>query len=106
MEIKNENKKSKLVFDPKITRRLLKMNGEIKFCPTCGARIEDGCECHKNIVIDTKPYRNSETGVLEPDRSVMVFDNNEAFQNDLIQIIDEMKARKEADVEQLSMELD
>ena len=106
MEIKNENKKSKLVFDPKITRRLLKMNGEINFCPTCGTSIKDGCACHKNIVIDTKPYRNSETGVLEPDRSVMVFDNNEAFQNDLTQIIDEMKAAKEADGEQLSMNLD
>ena len=106
MEIKNENKKSKLVFDPKITRRLLKMNGEINFCPTCGTRIKDGCECHKNIVIDTKPYRNSETGALEPDRSVMVFQNNEAFQNDLTQIIDEMKAKKEADGEQLVMDLD
>lgn len=104
MEIKNENKKSKLIFDPKITRRLLKMNGEIKFCPTCGTRIEDGCGCHKNIVIDTKPYRNSETGALESDRSVVVFQNNEAFQNDLTQIIDEMKASKETEYEQMTFD--
>ena len=105
MEIKNENKKSKLVFDPKITRKLLKMNEEVQFCPRCGARIEDNCGCHKNIVIDVKPYRN-ENGVLESDKSVMVFQNNEAFQNDLTQIIDEIKAKKEADGEQLGMDLD
>lgn len=106
MENKNENKKSKLVFDPRITRRLLKMNGEINFCPTCGTRIEDGCECHKNIVIDTKPFRNSDTGVLESDRSVMVFQNNESFQNDLTQIIEDMKAKKETDDEPISIDVD
>lgn len=105
MEIKNENKKSKLVFDPKITRKLLKMNEEVKFCPYCGIRIEDNCGCHKNLVIDVKPYRN-ENGVLEPDKSVIVFQNNEAFQNDLTQIIDEMKAKKDTDNEQLSIDLD
>ena len=105
MEIKNENKKSKLVFDPKITRKLLKMNEEVKFCPYCGIRIEDNCGCHKNLVIDVKPYRN-ENGVLEPDKSVIVFQNNEAFQNDLTQIIDEMKAKKDTDNEQLVMDLD
>jgi hypothetical protein len=93
MEIKNENKKSKLIFDPKITRKLLKMNGEIKFCPYCGVNITDNCGCHKNIVVDVKPYRN-DNGVLDADRSVVVFQNNEAFQNDLTQLIDEMKAKK------------
>ena len=57
MEIKNENKKSKLIFDPKLSRKLLKMNGEIKYCPYCGVTMEANCECHKNIVIDVKPYR-------------------------------------------------
>ena len=105
MEIKNENKKSKLVFDPKIVRKLLKMNEEIKFCPHCGVRIEDNCECHKNLIVDVKPYRN-ENGELETDKSVMVFQNNDAFQNDLTQIIDEIKVKREADGEQLSMDLD
>lgn len=93
MEIKNENKKSKLIFDPKITRKLLKMNGEIKFCPYCGVSITDNCGCHKNIVVDVKPYRN-DNGVLDADRSVVVFANNEAFQSDLTQIIDEIVAKK------------
>jgi hypothetical protein len=94
------NKKSKLIFDPRITRKLLKMNGEIKFCPFCGVKIEDGCECHKNIVIDTKPLRGSE------EASIVVFDNNESFQADLAQIMDEIKAKKEAEPEQSAMGLD
>jgi formate dehydrogenase maturation protein FdhE len=105
MEIKNENKKSKLVFDMKLVRKLLKMNEEVKFCPYCGTRIEDNCDCHKNIIVDVKPYRN-EYGDFEIDRSVMVFQNNEAFQNDLTQLIDEIKAKKEAESEQIVMDLD
>jgi histidinol phosphatase-like enzyme len=104
-----ENKKSRLIFDPKIVRKLLKMNGEIKYCQYCGAKIEDNCECHKNIIIDIKPYRN-ENGELESDRSVMVFQNNEVFQSDLNQLIDEIKAKKdvepEDEAEQLVMDLD
>ena len=98
-----ENKKSKLCFDAKIVRKLLKMNDEIKFCPYCGKDMTENCSCHKNMIIDIKPYRG-ESGAFEQDRSVFVFDNNEAFQNDLTQIIDDMKARKETDVEQLSIE--
>jgi hypothetical protein len=114
MEDKNKKKESKLVFDPKVTRKLLKMNGEIKFCPYCGAKIEDGCECHKNIVVDVKPYRN-ENGEIEPNRSVMVFQNNKSFQDDYTQIKDEMTAKNieldfeieiEVEEEQLSMDLD
>lgn len=105
MEIKNENKKSKLVFDMKIVRKLLKMNEEIKFCPYCGKGMEDNCECHKNFIIDVKPYRN-ENGDFEIDRSVMVFQNNETFQNDLTQIVDEIKAKKESEGEQIIMDLD
>lgn len=93
MEIKNENKKSKLIFDPKLCRKLLKMNGEIKYCPYCGANISDDCECHKNIVIDVKPYRN-EFGDTEIDRSVMVFQNNKAFQSDLAQLMEEAATKK------------
>ena len=94
------NKKSKLIFDPRITRKLLKMNDEIKFCPFCGTKIEDGCECHKNIVIDVKPLRGSD------EASIAVFDNNESFQADLTQIMDEIKAKRETESEQLAMDLD
>ena len=100
-----ENKKSKLCFDAKIVRKLLKMNDEIKFCPYCGKEMTEKCSCHKNMIIDIKPYRG-ESGDFETDRSVFVFDNNEAFQSDLTQIIDEIKTKKEADGEQLGMDLD
>lgn len=106
-DIKNENKKSKLIFDPKLSRKLLKMNGELKYCPYCGTKLEDNCECHKNIIIDVKPYRD-ENGALATDRSVMVFQNNTAFQNDLTQLMDEIKAKKEAEqeFEQLTIDID
>lgn len=94
MEIKKDNKKSKLCFDAKIVRKLLKMNGEIKFCPFCGRSIEDNCSCHKNIVIDIKPYRNSDTGVVEPDRSVFIFDNNVIFQEDYAHLAEEARLKE------------
>ena len=103
----NKTKKSQLVFDMKTTRRLLKMNDEIRFCPFCGKSMSDNCECHKNIIIDVKPYRNDE-GIIESDRSVMVFDNNDNFKADFNQMIEEVKAKKEAEpeFEQLSVDLD
>ena len=106
---KEINKKSKLLFDMKIVRKLLKMNEEIKFCPYCGAKIEDGCECHKNFIIDTKPYRN-ENGEMELNRSVMVFHNNESFRADLAQLIEEITSKKEIEaepeLEEFAMDLD
>jgi len=103
----NKTKKSQLVFDMKTTRRLLKMNDEIKFCPFCGKSMAENCECHKNIIIDVKPYRNEE-GIIESDRSVMVFDNNDSFKADFNQMIEEAKAKKEAEpeFEKLSIDLD
>ena len=102
----NKTKKSQLVFEPKLGRRLLKMNDEIRFCPFCGKEITEDCECHKNLVIDIKPYRNEE-GVIVPDRSILVFDNNATFQADYNQMIEESKAKKEAEEpEQLSIDLD
>ena len=92
----NKTKKSQLVFDMKATRKLLKMNSEIKYCPYCGKGIAENCECHKNIIIDVKPYRN-ELGTIEPDRSVMVFDNNASFQADFNQLIEDAKAKKETE---------
>ena len=102
----NKTKKSQLVFDMKATRKLLKMNDEIKFCPFCGKSMAENCECHKNIIIDVKPYRNEE-GIIESDRSVMVFDNNDNFKADFNQIIEETKAKKETESEfELSNDLD
>ena len=99
-DIRNENKKSKLIFDPRIARKLLKLNGEIRFCPYCGKGIEENCECHKNIVIDVKPMRGAE------DTTIAVFQNNEAFQADLTQIMDEIKAKKEAEAEKPELDVD
>jgi hypothetical protein len=102
-----KNKKSQLVFDMKTTRKLLKMNNEIKFCPFCGKSMAENCECHKNIIIDVKPYRNDE-GIIESDRSVMVFDNNDTFKADFNQLIEDAKVKKaaETEFEQISLDLD
>ena len=73
MEIKNENKKSKLIFDAKIARAL----------------------CKKGFsIIDIKPLRG------EPDKTVFVFANTEEFQVAFTEIMDEIKARKEAEATQ------
>lgn len=94
----NKTKKSQLVFDPKMSRRLLKLNPTFKFCPFCGQALEALCECHKNLVVDVKPYR-ADDGTIVPDRSVLVFDNNSTFQADYNQMIEEAKAKREAEVE-------
>ena len=94
----NQTKKSQLVFDPKMTRRLLKLNGEIKFCPFCGTSMSDGCECHKNLVIDIKPYRDV-NDVIIPDRSVLVFDNNSSFKEDYNHLVDEAKVKREMELD-------
>jgi hypothetical protein len=100
-EFRNENKKSKLVFDPKITRKLLKMNGELKFCPYCGKELTEKCECHKNIIIDVKPMRGA------TDSTIAVFANNETFQTDLSQIVKEIKEKKETEIDiEVEVEID
>lgn len=97
----NKTKKSQLVFDMKMVRKLLKMNGEIKFCPFCGKSVDEDCACHKNIVIDVKPKRETEN------ETIAVFQNNTTFQADYNQIIEEAKAKKEAEEsEPLSIDLD
>ena len=78
-EIKNENKASKLVFDAKIARAL----------------------CKKNFpIIDIKPMRG------EPDKTVFVFANTVEFQDAFTQMMEDIKARKEPEAEQLMMDLD
>ena len=102
----NKNKKSQLVWDPKITRKLLKMNDEMHFCPVCGKPMEENCSCHRNLIIDYKPYRNSD-GVVVPESSVPVFANNPTFQADYAKLVEESKAKKEAEEpEQLRIDLD
>ena len=98
MENKNENKKSKLVFDMKLVRKLLKMNGELKFCPYCGKELTEGCVCHKNIITDVKPMRGSE------DATIAVFDNNESFKEDFTHIMDDIKSKKEPEYEQITFD--
>ena len=78
-DIKNENKTSKLVFDAKIARALCKQNFPI---------------------IDIKPMRG------EPDKTVFVFANTGEFQSAFTQIMDEIKAKKEFESEQLVFDID
>lgn len=78
-EVRNENKASKLVFDAKIARAL----------------------CKKNFpIIDIKPMRG------EPDKTVFVFANTAEFQDAFTQIMEDIKARKESEPEQLVMDID
>ena len=90
-EMRNENKTSKLVFDPRVTRKLLKLNGELKYCPYCGVALSEKCGCHKNIVIDVKPLRGS-----VGNETIAVFANSDAFQKDFTAVMDEIKAKAEA----------
>ena len=101
-----KTKKTQLVWDPKITRKLLKLNDEFRFCPSCGKSLEEDCACHKNFIVDYKPYKTSD-GVVEPNRSVAVFHNNKKFQEDNAMLIEEIKAKKEAEeAEQLTINFD
>ena len=80
MEImEKDTRKSRLIFDAKIARKLLKMGF---------------------VVIDIKPNREN------TDKSIFVFENTEEFQQTLTQILDEIKEKKEVVEEQLSMDLD
>ena len=90
----------------KLVRKLLKMNGEINFCPYCGKSVEEGCSCHRNIIVDVKPFRNNE-GIIDKDRSVIVFDNNKAFLMDYNRLMEETTAKKtEIEPERLVIDLD
>ena len=74
-----DTRQSRLIFDAKIARKLLKMGF---------------------VVIDIKPNREN------TDKSIFVFENTDEFKQALAQIMDEIKAKKEVEVEQLSMNLD
>ena len=80
MEInEKDTRKSRLIFDAKIARKLLKMGF---------------------VVIDIKPNRDN------VEKSIFVFENTEDFKHTLAQIMEEIKAKKEAAPEQLVMDLD
>lgn len=72
-------RKSRLIFDAKIARKLLKMG---------------------YVVIDIKPNREN------TDKSIFVFENTDEFKQALTQIMDEIKATKETEPEQLAIDLD
>lgn len=80
MEInEKDTRKSRLIFDAKIARKLLKMGF---------------------VVIDIKPNREN------VDKSIFVFENTEEFKQALTQIMDEIKAKKEIDVEPEKLAID
>lgn len=82
MEInKKDTRKSRLIFDAKIARKLLKQGF---------------------VVIDIKPNREN------TEKSIFVFENTDEFKQTLTQIMDEIKAKKEAEpeFEQLTIDID
>lgn len=72
-----EDKKSKLVFDPRIARPLCKRGF---------------------YIIDLKPLRG------EPDKSVFVFENTDEFQVAFAEIMDDIKSKKEPEYEQTTFD--
>lgn len=67
-----DTRKSRLIFDAKIARKLLKMGF---------------------VVIDIKPNREN------TDKSIFVFENTDEFKMVLAQIMEEIKSKKEAELE-------
>lgn len=72
MNNKKDTRKSRLVFDAKMARKLLK---------------------HGFVVIDIKPNREN------TDKTIFVFENTDEFKAALEKLMDELKAKKEAEVE-------
>lgn len=75
-----DTRKSRLIFDAKIARKLLKQGF---------------------VVIDIKPNREN------TDKSIFVFENTEAFKEALVKIMEELKVKKEAEEsEKLTVDMD
>ena len=72
MNDKKDTRKSRLIFDAKIARKLLKMG---------------------YVVIDIKPNREN------TEKTIFVFENTDEFKNTLSQVMDEMKTKTEAKME-------
>lgn len=75
--IEKDTRKSRLIFDAKIARKLLKMGF---------------------VVIDIKPNREN------TDKSIFVFENTDEFKAALTKVMDEIKAKTEPEFEQLTFE--
>ena len=72
MNNKKDTRKSRLVFDAKMARKLLKQGF---------------------VVIDIKPNREN------TDKTIFVFENTDEFKVALEKLMDEIKAKKEAEIE-------
>lgn len=75
--MEKDTRKSRLIFDAKIARKLLKMGF---------------------VVIDIKPNREN------TDKSIFVFENTDEFKVALTKVMDEIKAKTEPEFEQLTFE--
>jgi translation initiation factor 1 (eIF-1/SUI1) len=78
MNDKKDTRKSRLVFDAKMARKLLKQGF---------------------VVIDIKPNREN------TDKTIFVFENTDEFKVALEKLMDELKAKKEAEGE-IEVEID
>lgn len=75
--MEKDTRKSRLIFDAKIARKLLKMGF---------------------VVIDIKPNREN------TDKSIFVFENTDEFKIALTNVMEEIKAKTEPEFEQLTFE--
>lgn len=98
-ENEKDTRVSRLVCDARVVRKLLKLNGELRYCPYCGASLANNCECHKNIVVDTKPNKSN------PDKSVFIFQNLATFKADLEEVTAEVAAKDELKKEPIEIEM-
>ena len=73
-----DTRKSRLIFDAKIARKLLKQGF---------------------VVTDIKPNREN------TDKSIFIFENTDEFKQALVELMDEIKAKKEAETEYEQLEL-
>ena len=98
--MEQNNKKSKLIFDMKITRKLLKRNHTIeeKYCRYCGKLLSDKCGCPQPVtIIDVKPLRD------HPESTIAVFENTDAFKKAFDEVISEFKAKYDEEKEPVEM---
>lgn len=99
IENEKDTRVSRLVCDARVARKLLKLNGELKYCPYCGETLANNCACHKNIMIDTKPNKSN------PDKSVFIFHNLGSFKVDLEAVTAEVVAKDELKKEPIEIEM-